>query len=131
MNRSEQSLQIAVVASLRALLPKPWLVFAVPNGGDAPSKRSHGLRKAMGVLAGVPDLLVVGPEHRMIALELKAPPKQLKTGVSKAKPSLSPAQQDVIQTLARCGVPTLIVRDLDECVRALTELGVPMRGRVQ
>lgn len=135
MKRPEEKLQRALVATLRALLPKPWLVFAVPNGGGR-SKAEAGVLKACGVLAGVPDLFVVGPYTqtpgipRVIALELKAPPKPLKSGaVSQAKPNVSDAQRDVIAALGACGVPTLIVRDVDEALRALTQLGVPLRGR--
>lgn len=148
MKRAEESLQRQLVAYLRATLPKPWLVFAIPNGGGR-SKAEAGILKATGVLAGVPDLLVVGPrsmaDHtilvtpfgrvetwpQVIALELKAPPKMLQSGkTSKAKPSVSEAQRDVIAELGECGIPTLIVRDLDEAVEALKNLGVPLRGRM-
>lgn len=143
MKRDEEKLQRALVAYLRAALPRPWLVFHPANGGGR-SKAEAGILKAMGVLAGMPDLLVVGPRTaipldspvgnatlpRLIALELKAPPKPLKRGgVSKAKPNVSDAQRDVIASLAACGVPTLIVRDVDEALRALTQLGVPLKAR--
>lgn len=142
MMRPEERLQRDLVQHLRTRLPKPWLCFHIPNGGGR-SKAEAGVLKAMGVLAGMPDLIVVGPRRRLhpdifahgadvIALELKAPPKPLKRGgVSKAKPRTSEAQDDVIAALALCGVPTLIVRDLDEALRALADLGVPLKGRVQ
>lgn len=142
MRRPEESLQRALVAHLRARLPAPWLVLHVPNGGGR-SKAEAGILKAMGVLAGVPDLLVIGcgrtardrngvqwPAPRVIALELKAPPKMLKSGKpSQAKPAVSDAQRDVIAALGKCGIPTLIVRDLDEAIEALARLGVPLKGR--
>jgi hypothetical protein len=78
----------------------------------------------------MPDLFVLGPSRALVAMELKAPPKPLKSGQpSKAKPRLSPEQRDVIAALGECGVPTLVVRDLDEAVKALTALGVPLKGR--
>ena len=149
MKRPEQALQIQLVSALRQLLPKPWLVVHVPNGGGR-SKAEAGIFKAMGVLAGFPDLLVIGPRMgiklgggepdvavvrsqtmpNVIALELKAPPKMLKSGKpSKAKANLSDAQRDVIATLGQCGIPTLVVHSLPEAIDALKALGVPVRGR--
>ena len=136
MRRPEEQLQRALVAHLRARLPKPWLVWATPNGGGR-SKAEAGILKAMGVLAGVPDLFVLGPlpgsPHAipaLIAIELKAPPKPLKRGgVSQARPRVSDDQRDVIAALGACGVPTLIINNLDEAVRALVQLGVPLKGR--
>lgn len=144
MKRPEQALQIKLVSTLRQLLPKPWLVVHVRNQGEQRSKRAHGILKAMGVLAGFPDLLVIGPTPvvmtpdvralvnttTVIALELKAPPKMLKSGEpSKAKLAVSEAQRDVIEVLGQCGIPTIIVRSMDEAIDALKALGVPMKGR--
>ena len=160
MKRPEQALQINLVSALRLMLPEPWLVVHVPNGGGR-SKAEAGIFKAMGVLAGFPDLLVIGPYRRaasgfslgamidsidpddtpflntplplrtaVIAIELKAPPKPTKSGKpSKAKANLSDAQRDVIGALGQCGIPTLIVRDLNEAIDALKALGVPLKGK--
>lgn len=140
MKRSEEKLQRQLVAYLRAALPAAWIVFHPANGGGR-SKAEAGILKAMGVLAGVPDLFVIGPGWLdqngkswgpvVIALELKAPPKMLKSGKqSTAKPSVSDAQRDVIAALGQCGIPTLIVRDLDEAIEALKNLGVPLKARL-
>lgn len=147
MQRPEQALQIKLVSTLRQLLPKPWLVVHVRNQGEQRSKRAHGILKAMGVVAGFPDLLVIGPKQtgiaadgmarngfmvdaKVIALELKAPPKMLKSGEpSKAKPAVSDAQRDVIEALRQCGIPTIIVRSMDEAIEALKAMGVPLKGR--
>lgn len=157
MNRAEEKLQRQLVAYLRAALPAPWIVFHPANGGGR-SKAEAGILKAMGVLAGVPDLFVIGPSGKFttfdgeplmtaeqllrsgqygvavpqtIAIEVKAPPKMLKSGKqSTAKPSVSDAQRDVIAALGQCGIPTLIVRDLDEAIEALKNLGVPLKGRL-
>lgn len=129
-DRPEERLHRAVVAYLRAALPKPWLAFHPANGG-ARSKAEAGVFKALGVLAGMPDLIVLGPPSRVVAIELKAPPKPLKSGKpSKAAPRVSDAQRDVIEALSACGIPTLIVTDLAEAERALCALGVPLKGRV-
>lgn len=145
MNRPEEQLHKACVAYLQASLPKPWLCFHVPNGGGR-SKAEAGILKAMGVVAGMPDLFVMGPSWvhpddsdngiktvcvpLLIAIEFKAPPKRLRAGgVSKARPRLSPAQIARQADLGACGVPYLVIDDMAEMVQALRALGVPLRGR--
>lgn len=144
MNRPEEALHRAGVAYLRDALPSPWIVFHVPNGGGR-SKAEAGILKAMGVLAGMPDLFVLGPRSAntlhghglyaqdapvLIAIEFKAPPKRLRTGgPSKAKPRLSPAQIARQIDLGACGVPYLVIDDLADLVQSLKALGVPLRGR--
>ena len=145
MNRPEERVQRELVAYLRANLPKPWLVFHVPNGGGR-SKAEAGILKAMGVLAGVPDLLVIGPlpegtvsfwsdtvaASSIVAIELKAPPKRLRSGLlSNAKPRLNPSQRSLQADLGACGVPVLVCDSVVGAVTALQGLGVPLRGRVQ
>ena len=142
MNRPEEKLHRAAVEYLRATLPKPWFCFHCPNGGGR-SKAEAGILKALGVLAGVPDLLIIGPpwlpagwenppgQTRVIAIEFKAPPKPLKSGgVSKALPRLSPAQRARQADLGSCGVPYLVIDDMADMVQSLKALGVPLRGRV-
>ena len=142
MNRPEEQLHKACVAYLRAALPKPWITWHSANGGGR-SKAEAGILKAMGVLAGMPDLFVMGPNTlftyagagnvplpKLIAIEFKAPPKRLRAGgVSKARPRLSPAQMARQQDLGACGVPYLVIDDMAEMVQALRALGVPLRGR--
>lgn len=146
MKRPEEALHRAMVAHLRARLPKPWIVFHVPNGAGR-SKAEAGILKAMGVLAGMPDLFVMGPPPQdielspgvvlttnrkasLVAIELKAPPRRLRSGrLSNAKPRLSPAQRSLQADLGACGVPVLVVDDLDKGMAALIALGVPVRGR--
>lgn len=53
----EDDLQIACFTWLMVQYPRV-LAFHVPNGGNR-SKREGGRFKAMGVLAGVPDILIV------------------------------------------------------------------------
>lgn len=134
MNRPEETLHRACVAYLRASLPKPWIVWHTPNGGGR-SKAEAGILKALGVLAGMPDLFVMGPRTgwtlpHLIAIEFKAPPKRLRTGgLSKARPRLSPAQRARQLDLGACGVPYLVIDDMADMVQALKALGVPLRGR--
>lgn len=144
MKRPEETLHRACLEYLRTTLPKPWIVWHTPNGGGR-SKAEAGILKAMGVLAGMPDLFVLGPKTdrlviagefveatrpAIIAIEFKAPPKRLRTGgPSKAKPRLSPAQAARQIDLGACGVPYLVIDDLADLVQSLKALGVPLRGR--
>lgn len=128
MNRPEERLQRAIVSHLRLRLKPRWLFWHTPNGGGR-SKAEAGVLKAMGTRPGIPDLFVLGPDRTLVALELKAPPKPTKRGaLSKAKPALSLAQRDTIQALEACGVPTVVVRDLDDAIAVLSTLGA-IRGR--
>jgi hypothetical protein len=141
MIRAEEQLHRACVAHLQAALPKPWIVWHTPNGGGR-SKAEAGILKAMGVLAGMPDLFVMGPYvagygiggditgPRLIAIEFKAPPKRLRSGgLSKASPRLSPAQRARQADLGACGVPYLVIDDIADMIQSLRALGVPLRGR--
>jgi hypothetical protein len=140
MIRAEEQLHRACVAHLQAALPKPWFFWHTANGGGR-SKAEAGILKAMGVLAGMPDLFVMGPrdastspdprfEPRLIAIEFKAPPKRLRSGgLSKASPRLSPAQRARQADLGACGVPYLVIDDIADMIQSLRALGVPLRGR--
>lgn len=139
MIRAEEKLHRACVEYLRVALPSPWFCFHVPNGGGR-SKAEAGILKAMGVLAGIPDLFIMGPADHdtsgaplgctVIAIEFKAPPKRLRSGgPSKARPRLSPAQHARQADLGACGVPYLVIDDLADMVQALRALHVPLRAR--
>lgn len=69
-NREEDALQIAAVQFIRLALPG-CVCFHVPNGG-ARTKAEAGIFKAMGVVAGIPDLWIVYAGSTL-ALEMKAP----------------------------------------------------------
>lgn len=128
MKRPEQEFQISLVSGLRKLLPSGWLLHHSPNGGYRTQVEAAKFR-TMGVVAGWPDLILVGP-GKVVFMELKAPPKTLAYGKpSKAVAALSDAQLSVIKTLAGAGWPVLVVRSIDEAVDALKALGVPLRGR--
>lgn len=130
LNRPEEALQRQVVATLRMLLPSPWIVFHIANGGGR-SKAEAGVLKAMGVLAGMPDLMLIGPGSSVLAIELKRPPMRLRSGaLSKASPKLSPAQDALIAIMGHCGVPVIVATSLDTVLSQLRLLGVPLRGGI-
>lgn len=116
MKRPEEAVHRAIVAHLRFRLPKPWLFWHTPNGG-ARSKAEGGVLKALGTLAGIPDLFVAG-DGRVIAIEIKGP-----------KGVLSPSQIATLGALATAGIPTIVARSWDDVEAALRGLGVPLTGR--
>lgn len=130
MRRDEEALHRDVVVTLRAALPSPWLVWHTPNGCGR-SKAEAGILKAMGTLAGMPDLFVLGPGANLIAIELKAPPRRFQAGAApRLAERLNPAQRALQRDLGACGVPYLVCDDVGQCLAGLRALGVPVRGRV-
>ena len=69
--RPEQALHRAAAQFLDVALPDDAVWFHPPNGG-ARTKAEAGIFRALGVKAGVPDLVIVY-RGRLIAIELKAP----------------------------------------------------------
>lgn len=110
----EQDFQIGLVKGLRTIL-YPWtVVLHVPNGGKR-GKAEAGILKAMGVLAGAPDLLMF---HcgRAYAFELKADDG-----------SLSKAQKETHALLEAAGVPVSVCRTLDEVLERLKFWNIPTK----
>lgn len=56
-DKKEHAIQVLVVNYLRLVLPPPFLIYAIPNGGKRDG-RTGTILKAEGVLAGIPDLHV-------------------------------------------------------------------------
>lgn len=67
---TEQSLHISVAGFLKRALPPEILWFHCPNGGKRNLKEAS-LLKAMGTLAGVPDLIFIMPNGQAAFIELK------------------------------------------------------------
>lgn len=68
---SELQIQIAVVQHLRYGLTPGWKFWHTPNG-ELRDKRTAAKLKAMGTMAGVPDLVLISPTGMFYGLELKA-----------------------------------------------------------
>lgn len=102
MRRSpEADLQIAAVQYIRTAYPTLTMWF-VPNGGNL-SRAQAGKFKAMGLLAGVPDLHFILPQGRLGCIELKGP-----------RGTLSEAQKDFREKAERSGVQWAQCRSLEE-----------------
>ena len=130
MKRPEETLQRAIVKHLELRLMPPWMFWATPNQRGTRTVVEAQILKALGVRAGIPDLFVLGPNSQLIGIEVKAPPKVGKRGVSKAAPILNDAQKAVFPRLAGLGVPVIVVRDVDDVIASLSSLGATFRGRV-
>lgn len=110
----EDDLQIIIANALRAVLTDETVWLHVPNGKRR-SKAEAGKLKAMGVLAGIPDLLFAHA-GRLYAIELKV-----------GRSTASDAQKECHAALTRVGVPITIARSLDDALRALDAWGIPTR----
>jgi hypothetical protein len=133
----EQDLQQQVVRHLSLVLPPPpdGPVWFAPDpglppyvpGGSSEQLRARilehaakvaGIRKSMGVKAGIPDLVFLG--RRPFAIELKAP-----TGGV-----VSDDQTEMHAALESVGVAVHVARSIVEVEQALRDQGVQLRGRV-
>jgi len=123
MNRPEQKLQIAAVEFLRLALPDCQILH-VPNGGKR-TKAEAAILKAMGVVAGAPDILIAwGWAHTGMLngsgwIELKA-----------GGGRLSKAQEDFRDDCRRKGIFWAEARSLDECEQAVRSWGLRPRASV-
>jgi len=112
----ERALQIHVVNYIRSAFPQVRIVAAVPNGGSRNPVEGKNL-KAMGVLAGFPDLVLywIGG-HGVI--EMKRP----------GKGKVEPHQRAILDTLTSCGVHTAVCNSLPQVEQTLRNWGlIPTR----
>ena len=112
----EEQIQAAVVLHLtvRAVSGAVW--WHTPNGGFRNAAEA-GRFKALGVKAGVPDILALRA-GRLYALELKAPGGRL-----------SDAQHDMLAALKAAGAETAVAWGLDDALEVLERWGVIRASR--
>jgi hypothetical protein len=119
----EQQLQIAVADYLRLALWPPAVWSAIGHGGGG--KVRGAILKAMGLRAGMPDVVIILPYRTerpipvVIGLELKA-----KAGRQ------SPEQKAVEKDWNACGGFYHVCRSVDEVEGFLRRTGVPLRASV-
>jgi hypothetical protein len=104
--RPEDSIQRSVIEHLRWRGVK-GLVFLHPANGFYRTKAEAGIAKAMGVVAGAPDLLL-WLDGKSYAIELKS-----------AAGRISDAQIDMLDRLSEAGVFTAIAHGLDRALAIL------------
>ena len=107
----EGEIQRAVVQHLRARGAPGMVFFHVPNGGRR-GKIEGAIFKAMGVRAGVSDLILVH-DSKIFALELKA---------EGGRPSTE--QMTFLTEIDRAGAYTAIAPGLDRALHTLTMWGL-------
>lgn len=114
--KAEEALQRAVVQLLALYEQRGLLAYAhVPNGGWR-SRAEAGRFRAMGVRAGVPDLIVWTPRGHF-QIELKA-----------GKGRLSEPQADWHSTMSRLGHFVYVCRSVEDVLAALILEAVPPIG---
>jgi hypothetical protein len=116
---TEHQIHASILKYLRAVLPHGWLVMHVPNGGSR--NPIEGARmKALGVVAGWPDISIYGGGHnsggQAFFMEVKS-----------AKGRLSNCQHQIIDRLKDMGFPVAVVRSIDDAQRLVAEWGLPSR----
>lgn len=140
-NRDEDRLQIGVVELL--LYNGYWPVHVANQG-----KRSPWLAatlKKMGLWPGFPDLIVFNkaplkapragerdaPSPQIVCtIELKRPPKKLKSGGFAAPPKPHPDQIITHAMLVERGIPNLVACSIDDVIAGMARLNAPLRARV-
>ena len=105
---TEADLHKQIVAMFAAIIRPGCIVFH-PANGEARSKGSAGKLKAMGVVPGIFDLIILA-DGKAFGLEIKTP-----TG------RMSPAQKTMAQRFDRAGVPWIVVRSLSAARKALEQ----------
>jgi hypothetical protein len=115
MKRPEQAIHQAVVAHLNMRAEPDVFYFHPANGGKRTAFEGR-LFKALGVVAGVPDLIFL-KRGRMYALELKA---------AKGRPTA--LQSECHEAMRRCGAVVEIARSLDEALVTLEYWGILKRN---
>lgn len=108
----EQDLQINLVKHIRWRLMPRVVFFAVPNG-EKRSKVTGAILKAMGVRAGVHDLIFLLPGPVLFTLELKA-----------GNNGMSPEQEAFARDIEAIGGSWAVASTLDDALRILVAVGV-------
>lgn len=111
MNHDESILQAAIVQALSLL---GIFLFMVPNDAAGATTAAKGARlKALGLRAGVSDLVLMGKDGRAYFLEIKTP-----TG------KLSESQKKFQALCAARGWPYAVARSVAEATAQAREWGL-------
>jgi hypothetical protein len=108
LNRPEQQYQRAVIQHIAWRARPGVFAFHVPNGGWR-SRVEGAILKAIGTVAGVPDILCIF-QSRVYALELKA-----------GRGRLTDVQRVVHERLREAGANVAVAHGIDQALAQLTE----------
>jgi hypothetical protein len=111
---AEARTQAAVVEWIRLVAPD-LIAFHVPNGGLR-TKAEAARMKWVGVLAGVPDIVVLGLDGRCWLIEVKGPGG-----------SLSPEQCVIRDRCVSMRIPFVVAKSIDDVRRAFEIWGIATR----
>lgn len=116
MKHTETQIHIAIVHWIKTVSPST-ICFHVPNGGLR-SKREAAKLRAMGVLPGVPDLILIcdAPGPCLAFLEIKAPGAYL-----------TAEQKSFMDRVYTMGAPHAVVRSIDDVREVFKRWQVPSR----
>ena len=112
--KPEEQIHRAIIAHLSARSEPDAFWWHTPNGGKRHIAEAVKF-KALGVVAGVPDLLIL-KGGRLYALELKS-----------ATGRLQPSQRMVLARMEDCGAETSVAHSLDEALITLEYWGILKR----
>lgn len=115
MKRPEQSLHLTIARYLDLALPDRALWWT--SHQNPKSARDGGRLKAMGLRAGIPDILVLF-DGMLIGLELKAP-----------KGRISPAQSEIADKFAANDAAWHLCRSVEDVEAALRQYAIPLKAR--
>lgn len=114
----EEELQKQVAAFLDIALPDGFRWFHTPNQRGTRKRWENAMLKAMGVKAGVADVIILTPQRAFIWIELKA-----------AKGVLSDDQKGWRDWCHAIRAPWFCCRSLDDVIVALTSLNIRLKAR--
>lgn len=112
----EADIQRQIVKDLTPLLRPPFILHHSANESGKASRTAQAILKGMGVHAGFSDLLLLGPERRVLFLEVK-------TRTGHQTPSQAEFEADVVSF----GWAYEIVRSSADAIEAVVAHGFPNR----
>lgn len=111
---TERTVHTAILDYLNAVLPDSHLTVHLYN--NPRSAAAGAVAKRMGMLAGIPDLMVIRPLGRIAFIEVK-----------KEGGRLSAAQMAFRLYCKQWGAPHAVCRSIDDARDFLAEIGIETR----
>ena len=117
--RNEDKIHISIMEYLDLVLPETWIIFHPPNGGKR-NKAEAAKFKRMGVLAGVPDIFILGTRRDGL-------PATYMIEVKDPLGSLSKPQIEFLECADRINHKYTIARSIDDVRKFIREMDIPTR----